>query len=123
MSRLGISVLALGLAACGDPPDAATGFGVCGGGTRCEAGRCIAIADTPAPDVPEPDDDKRARRGKRRVRAGEPEAEGASTYQPVSDRHIPAYDPNATTVLGEGSEFTLTLPRSDAARPAAPVSV
>jgi hypothetical protein len=94
-------VLAL---ACNDGPGAEACHGVCGEGTRCEAGRCIATAPSPEPPEPEPEAKKRGRKGKRRGAAGDSEG-GASSYQPVSDRHIPAYDAKATTVIGDaGSE-------------------
>jgi hypothetical protein len=94
---------ALDLFACGDGPRAAECFGVCGAGTRCEAERCVAIAEPPEPPPLEPDDDARGRKGKRRAKTGASDA-GAGTYEPVSDRHIPAYDPTKTTALGDGSE-------------------
>ncbi len=94
--------LALGLVACGGSPQAADCYGVCGAGTRCQAERCVAIAEpSPAPP-PEPDDAK-GRKGKRRAKAGAVDG-SASAYEPVSDRHIPAYDPTKTTAIGEGSE-------------------
>jgi hypothetical protein len=98
-------LLALALAvACNDGPGADACHGVCGEGTRCEAGRCIATAPPVEPAAPEPEGKKRGRKGKRRGSAGESEG-GAGSYQPVSDRHIPAYDASASTVLGDvGSE-------------------
>jgi hypothetical protein len=103
MRRRTAAILGLAWIACTDRPQAADCFGVCGEGTRCEAGRCVAVAQVPEPAAPEPEDDKRGRK-RRRTRGGEDEG-GSGTYRPVSDRHIPAYDPNATTVLGDaGSE-------------------
>lgn len=91
------------LVACADRPDAADCYGVCGAGTRCEAERCVAIAEAPEPAAPEPDDGARKRKGKRGARSGGAD-ESAGAYEPVSDKHIPAYDATKTTVLGEGGE-------------------
>lgn len=102
--RLGAVLLVV---TCNGGPSVAECHGVCGEGTRCEAGRCVATAPSAAAQEPAPDEGKRGRKGKRRARAGEPDGDGdaAATYQPVSDRHIPAYDAKATTVLGDaGSE-------------------
>jgi hypothetical protein len=104
MGRGTAAILGLAFVACNASADAEACFGVCGDGTRCEAGRCVAIADAPEAAVPAPDDDKRGRKGKRRARNGDDDGGEASSYQPVSDRHIPAYDAKATTELGEGSE-------------------
>lgn len=84
----------LALAACADGPPAAECFGVCGQGTRCEAGRCVAIAVEP-----EPVDPKRARKGRRRGRDG-----SDASWSPISDRDVPRYDPQADVELGDGSE-------------------
>ncbi len=94
-------------AACGDQANQSNCHGVCGEGTRCEAGRCIAVAPPTAASDPAADEGKRGRKNKGRARAGEADGESAAapSYQPVSDRHIPAYDAKATTVLGDaGSE-------------------
>jgi hypothetical protein len=105
-----MSLVAIVLAvACSDGPSPSECYGVCGEGTRCEAGRCIVAAEPAAAVEPTPDEGKRGRKGKRRARAGEADVAGdsdaAASYQPVSDRHIPAYDAKATTVLGDaGSE-------------------
>lgn len=102
--RLAAILLAV---SCNGGPSTADCYGVCGEGTRCEAGRCLAATPTAAPVEPTPEEGKRGRKGKRRARAGEGdgESDAAATYQPVSDRHIPAYDAKATTVLGDaGSE-------------------
>jgi hypothetical protein len=99
-----IAAVLLGLA-CNGGPGATECYGVCGEGTRCEAGRCIATTSSVASVVPEPDEAKRGRKGKRRARADDGDGDAAVSYQPVSDRHIPAYDAKATTVLGDaGSE-------------------
>ncbi len=92
------------LAACGDAPGAAECFGICGDGTHCVAGRCVAIAAAPEPVAVEPDDPKRGRKGKRRARGGEGEGDAVAAWSPISDRDVPRYDPKAQTALGEGSE-------------------
>jgi hypothetical protein len=91
----------LAMAACNEGPGTAECFGVCGEGTRCDAGRCVAIAPR-EPIIDEPDDAKRARKGKRRGRASEAEAD--ATWSPISDREIPRYDPKADVEVGDGSE-------------------
>jgi len=99
LARVALSSCLLG---CGPGADAAACYGVCGEGTRCESGRCIAIAAAPEeakPGVPEAKAGKRGRkRGAASGDAVDARADGA-TYQPVADGHIPRYDATATTVL------------------------
>jgi hypothetical protein len=101
--RLGLAIVGVVLG-CADGPRAADCYGVCGDGTRCDAGKCVAIVEAPTPVEPEPEEGKRGRKGKRRAK-GDADDATAGAYEPVSDRHIPAYDAKATTVLGDaGSE-------------------
>lgn len=103
--RLACVAVLLAVACSEGSPGLAECYGVCGEGTRCESGRCVVAVPSPAPDEPAPDDEKRGRKGKRRARGVDGESDVASSYQPVSDKHIPAYDAKATTVLGDaGSE-------------------
>jgi len=97
-----------GLAGCADGPDPARCYDVCGPGTRCEQGRCVAVEAAPEPAVEEVAS-KRGRKGKRRAGAGEDgeaPAEQGGSYVPVDDARIPRHDATATRTLdpNAGSE-------------------
>lgn len=98
--RLALSSCLLG---CGPEADAAACYGVCGEGTRCESGKCIAIPAAPEEAKPAAPEAKAGKRGRRRGSAIADDADDvrsdSATYQPVADGHIPRYDANATTVL------------------------
>lgn len=95
--------------ACGaDGPGEDECFGVCGPGTRCAAGTCVVAEVAATPETTPPEDAKRSRRGRRRRADDAPDgaAIDGAAYQPVDDRKIPRYDPDATVVLdpAAGSE-------------------
>lgn len=92
------------LSSCADGPDPARCYDVCGAGTRCEAGKCIAAVAEPEPVVEE-EPSKRGRKGKRRA-ADESEAASPRAYVPVDDGRIPRHDPTETRTLdpNAGSE-------------------
>lgn len=95
------------LFACGEGVDAATCFGVCGEGTRCEAGRCVVSAAPVEPTPVVAPATKAGKRGRRRGPGGpaDDREDTGAAYEPVADGHIPRYDAKATTVLGDaGSE-------------------
>lgn len=109
MLRAGL-VPALALAAaCADTTVGSDCHGVCGRGTRCVQGMCVAAEDEVEPVVDDAPDDAKRRRGngRRRADADEPTEDAAApaTYQPVDDSRIPRHDPNATRELdADGSE-------------------
>ncbi len=97
------------LSSCDRGPAPETCYDVCGEGTRCENGRCVAeaplaVEDDPADPSPAERKGKR-RRGKRGDAEPAPE-KGGETFVPVDDSHIPRYDPRKTEVLdmNAGSE-------------------
>jgi hypothetical protein len=86
------------------PKDAGDCSGLCGEGTVCEDGRCV-VAKAEAPEAPE---GKKKRKGKRRRKGtGDPGATGdLPPFEPMSDSHIPAFDPKRTEKISmqDGTE-------------------
>jgi hypothetical protein len=91
-------------AACGSDRGANDCFGVCGPGTRCEAGRCVvAVVAVPEPASTDEPATKGKRRGRGRARAGETADDGAEAAvddAPLDDdSSVPAHDRNAEQVI------------------------
>ncbi|HET6585492.1 MAG TPA: hypothetical protein VFG69_18665 [Nannocystaceae bacterium] len=91
--------LALG---CADTTSSSNCHGVCGRGTQCVQGMCVAVEDEVEPvAADEPEAGKRRRgKGRRRPDGEEPTDDAVqASYQPVDDSRIPRHDPNATRTL------------------------
>ncbi|MBX7080573.1 MAG: hypothetical protein K1X88_15345 [Nannocystaceae bacterium] len=106
------TLIASALLACGDAGDPSRCFDVCGEGTRCEAGRCIAAAPSEPEPVAAAPAPVRKGKGRRRGRGASDDDDGsdapapAGGYTPVDDSRVPRYDASATVVLdpAAGSE-------------------
>lgn len=93
------------LLACDRGPGPDVCFGVCGPGTRCTEQRCVpAPAETQeAPEAPAPRKGKKRGRKRGASAASAPEGSSLPPFEPVSDRHVPRYDPDETQRIGPGS--------------------
>ncbi len=99
MRALLASTVVLLVAACDPAPGPEACYGVCGDGTRCEAGKCV-VEELEAPEPePEPASSKKRKR-RRRGRKGSSASKGeGSDFKAEDDSNVPGYDPKAAKGL------------------------
>ena len=90
----------LALIACDPSPGPDACYGVCGEGTRCEAGRCV-IAEAQEEELePEPEPGGKKKRRRRSGSSSSSSAKkGEPGFIPEDDSSVPGYDPEATKTL------------------------
>ncbi|MGH1345033.1 MAG: AgmX/PglI C-terminal domain-containing protein [Nannocystales bacterium] len=85
------------VAACDPKPGPDACYGVCGEGTKCEAGKCV-VAELEAPEPePEPTSGKKKRR--RRRKGSSAPKDGGGGFKAEDDSNVPGYDPKAAKGL------------------------